>query len=110
MTKEVFALAPNSEQVKSIVSTMSWKDKLNQMSQIQIGELIRDGQPDRERIELLVGKEGAGSILVVPLDENKYVNASFYRSVVIEVQAVAKTYGLPPVIFDIDSVHGANYI
>lgn len=113
MTKEVFASSPKidqSDRMKKIISAMSEKDKLNQMSQIHISELVRNGQPDRERIELIVGKEGVGSVLIVPLDDNQYVNASFYRSMVIEVQDVAKTYGRPPVIFGIDSVHGANYV
>ena len=95
--------------IPKIISSMSLKQKINQMAQIDFSILFTDNKLDEQKIKKYFGEDGIGSLLVVPVQDN-YFNASEYLSAMKSVQRVAKLYGHPPVIAGIDSVHGANYI
>ena len=93
----------------NILSLMSQTDKIYQMGQIDFSMLFTNNEIDQKKIEYFFGELGIGSLLVVPYKQNFYP-ATFYRSLMIQIQNVTKTFNRPPVITGIDSVHGANYI
>ena len=96
-------------QLEKIISSMSQIDKIYQMAQIDFSMLFTDNEIDQKKIEHYFGELGIGSLLIVPYQQNFYP-ATFYRSVMIQIQNVTKSFNRPPVIAGIDSVHGANYI
>ena len=106
-----FQLANSTSQthLERSLSSMSRTQKIFQMAQIDISMLFTNNEIDQKKIEHFFGELGIGSLLVTPYQEN-YFTADFYRSLMIQIQNVTKTYNNPPVIAGIDSVHGANYI
>lgn len=99
----------NKKRLDKIFESLSVEDKIYQMAQIDFSLLFEDEQIDQRKLEFYFGELGIGSLLVVPYRQNFY-NASFYRSVMVAIQNVTKTYDRKvPVIAGIDSVHGANY-
>ena len=99
------------DRVPSLLSTMSIVDKINQMAQVVISQILTpENEPSVERIEYYFGELGVGSLLVVPPDNGEYLNVQKYRFIVATIQETAKRYNRPPVLVGIDSVHGANYI
>ena len=103
------------QELQEIMSTMSLADKIGQMSQIELGLLLKDdpenpGQKivDQEKLIHYFGELGIGSLLNnVP---GQRWTASQFRQVMVDIQQIAKNYNRPPVIWGLDSVHGANYI
>eukprot|EP01083_Nonionella_stella_P264909 897985_1 len=75
--------------IPKIISSMSLKQKINQMAQIDFSILFTDNQVDEQKIKKYFGEDGIGSLLVVPVLDN-YFNASEYLSVMKSVQRVAK--------------------
>ena len=107
------------------LSKMSINDKIAQMAQIDIHMIVHEqlllSTPKiqnnhsilsvlkHDKIEYYFGKIGVGSLLVTPFT-NQYFTASQYRTIVRVIQNTTQSYNRPPVLFGIDSVHGANYI
>ena len=104
------------DQARAIVSNMSLASKIGQMAQIDISQIIYktdDGaiRPNHTRIRYYFGDLAVGSLLNCPNNENgPQWNATEYRQVVMAIRQVTDEYGLPPVIWGLDSVHGANYV
>ena len=102
-----------SPKVRTLVDAMPLDDKIGQMAQIEIQMLI---QGDKESgvtlnmsaVEEWIGRKGIGSVL--NLIDREYWTAEKYRQAMIRINQVAASYGRPPVIWGMDSVHGANYI
>lgn len=83
------------------------------MSQIDINLLLEDDESggkrlNMEKAEHFIGSLGVGSVLNVPTPGPW--KAQDFRKAAIQIQEVAKEHGRPPVIWGLDSVHGANYI
>lgn len=103
---------PRSLTVERWLESMSVEDKIGQMSQIDINVLLgEDGaggkRIDPQVVEKWIGKAGIGSVLntvSVPW------TAEQYRSAAMLIQQTAEDYHRPPVIWGLDSVHGANYV
>jgi len=101
--------------VKETLATMSLSDKIGQMSQVELGLLVQDDPQnpghkivDHDKLEHYFGELGIGSLLNnVPGDR---WTASQFRQVMVDIQQIARDHGRPPVIWGLDSVHGANYI
>ena len=94
---------------------MSLATKIGQMSQIDIAKIIQkndDGTivPLRDKIRYYFGELAIGSVLNCPNTDGPQWNATQYREVVVAIRNVTDVYGLPPVIWGLDSVHGANYV
>ena len=101
--------------IEKIMSTMTLQDKIGQMAQIDINELCEEdpSEPDKmrlspEKVESTIGNHGVGSVL-------NYVQGRPWtpiemRQAVVYIQEVARNYSRPPVIWGLDSVHGANYV
>ena len=100
------------DEVESWLERMSLEEKIGQMSQIDITALLEDDGNGGKRLNLdqvkhFIGELGVGSVLnTVPVPWN----ASDYRVAAVQIQDIAKEYQRPPVIWGLDSVHGANYV
>lgn len=91
---------------------MSLEEKIAQMAQVDINIMIRDDgkggkELNPEAVEEWIGRKGVGSVLNVVV--GGFWTAKQYRQAVMDIQKVAAEYERPPVIWGIDSVHGANY-
>ena len=100
---------------------MSMDDKIGQMSQIDISMLLQtttgEQQHDSGRqilnttaVEEWIGQKGVGSVLNLVVDHAHFWTAADYRQAALQIQQVAAQHGRPPVIWGLDSVHGANYL
>jgi beta-glucosidase len=104
--------------IEHLLDTMDWDGQIGQMAQIDIGVLLNDDRTglDTAKVEHYIGELGIGSVLNnVPwdhqqLEQQTFWKAADFRKAVIEIQKVAQKYQRPPVIWGLDSVHGANYI
>lgn len=98
--------------VEDLLQGMSLEEQIGQMSQIDIVMLTEDDNNGGKRLNIdqvkhFIGELGIGSVLnTVPVPWT----AADYRQAAIQIQDIAKEYHRPPVIWGIDSVHGANYI
>lgn len=86
-----------------------WKLQIGQMVQMDVSMLMTTTEPiqfDQDLLDEYIGKRGVGSVL-----NNHYLwKAADYRREVIRMQETARKYNRPPVIWGLDSVHGANYV
>lgn len=115
MTNVVVVMAHVHSDLSHILSGMTLEDQIYQMGQVDINLLTEDDpnisgkkRLSQEKVIEVVGKHGIGSVL-------NYVQgipwtAKDYRQAVIELNSVAYNYSRPPIIWGLDSVHGANYI
>jgi len=98
--------------VQRYLKNMDLSGMIGQMSQIDINLLLEDFQDtkrlNREKVVRYVGEMGIGSVLNSPADVAW--TARQYREAAIELNQVASDYQHPPIIWGLDSVHGANYI
>lgn len=101
-----------AEKVEDLLSRMTLEEKVGQMTQLEIG-MVTTGRNqeiriDPAKLEQAVGKYGVGSILNVgeqalPLDK--------WHEIIGQIQSAAKKTRLRiPVIYGIDTIHGANYV
>jgi beta-glucosidase len=121
-SRKNMATTEDTDVVDRWLSSMTLQDKIGQMSQIDINMLLEDdgGQNGgKKRLQLdqvkrYIGEMGIGSVLntaAATAGENVvYWTALDYRRAMIQINQVAKEYQRPPVIWGLDSVHGANYI
>ena len=96
-----------------LTKRMSIDEKIGQMSQIEIAMLVKGNKTtgvtlDMDAVEKWIGERGIGSVLNYISDD--YWTAEQYRQAAIQIQTVARKYNRPPVIWGMDSIHGANYI
>ena len=86
-----------------------WKLQIGQMVQMDVSMLLTTTEPiqfDQDLLDEYIGERGVGSVL-----NNHYLwKAADYRREVIRMQQTAQKYNRPPVIWGLDSVHGANYV
>jgi beta-glucosidase len=91
---------------------MTLKEKVGQMTQLEIG-MVTDGQgPDirinAAKLRKAVGEYGAGSILNV---NDQALSEQRWHEIIRAIQEEAKKSRLQvPVLYGIDTIHGANYI
>lgn len=101
----------NSHVVEEVLSKMMLADKIGQMSQIDIVMLLEEETKDMvlnlDKVKHFIGELGVGSVLnTVPVPWT----AQQYRRAAMQIQEIATQYNRPPVIWGLDSVHGANYV
>ncbi|HEY6805414.1 MAG TPA: glycoside hydrolase family 3 N-terminal domain-containing protein [Pyrinomonadaceae bacterium] len=101
-----------SKDVASLVSKMTLEEKVGQMTQLEIGMVTKgEGdniQIDPEKLEKAVIKYGAGSILNV---KDQALTVDKWHEIISAIQTASQKTRLKiPVIYGIDSIHGANYI
>src|ERR1700730_6538834 len=106
------AASVSAAAVDKLLAQMTLKEKVGQMTQLEIG-MITDGrgqdlQISPAKLHKAVGEYGVGSILNVndeALPERKW------QEIIRAIQEEAKKSRLQvPVLYGIDTIHGANYI
>jgi len=101
-----------SAQVEALLRRMTVEEKVGQMTQLEIGQITSGGDSniniDPAKLEKAIVKYGVGSILNVnghalPVDK--------WHQIIGAIQSAAQKTRLKiPVIYGIDSIHGANYV
>jgi beta-glucosidase len=101
-----------SEAVDKLLAQMTLKEKVGQMTQLEIG-MISDGMGqgihiNPEKLHRAVGEYAVGSILNV---NDEALPSRQWQDIIRAIQDEAKKTRLKiPVIYGIDSIHGANYV
>lgn len=101
-----------NREVSALLAKMTIEEKIGQMTQLEIGIITKgDGdniQIDPEKLEKAVVKYGAGSILNV---KDQALTVDKWHEIIGAIQTASQRTRLKiPVIYGIDSIHGANYI
>jgi len=101
-----------SRKIESLLKQMTVKEKVGQMTQLTL-EMIVSGhdqniQIDPAKLQKAIGQYGVGSIINC---YDQALTADKWQDIVTQIQAAAKKTRLGiPVIYGIDSIHGANYV
>jgi beta-glucosidase len=103
----------NSKKIDAFLKRMTLEEKVGQMTQLAIG-MISNGrdqniQIDPQKLDKAVGRYGVGSILNV---SEQALTPDKWQEIIKQIQdaATKKTRLGIPVIYGIDSIHGANYV
>ncbi len=103
----------NTQRIEALLKRMTLEEKVGQMTQLTIGMIVKGQdqniQLDPEKLEKAIVRYGVGSILNV---ENQALTPDKWHDVIRQIQesATKKTRLGIPVIYGIDSIHGANYV
>src|SRR5437868_7729015 len=102
----------NSQKIEALLKRMTLEEKVGQMTQLAVG-MIATGQDqtiqiDPVKIDKAVGHYGVGSILNV---HEQALTVDKWQEIIGQIQTAAKKTRLGiPVIYGIDSIHGATYV
>ena len=101
-----------SAQIEALLKRMTLEEKVGQMTQLEIGQITSGGDSniniDPTKLEKAIVQYNVGSILNVnghalPVDK--------WHEIIRAIQTSAQRTRLKvPVIYGIDSIHGANYV
>ena len=101
-----------SAQIEGLLKQMTLEEKVGQMTQLEIGQITSGGDSniniDPTKLEKAIVQYNVGSILNVnghalPVDK--------WHEIISAIQTSAQRTRLKvPVIYGIDSIHGANYV
>jgi beta-glucosidase len=101
-----------SQRIEDLLKQMTVEEKVGQMTQLTL-EMIVSGhdqtiQVDPAKLQKAIGQYGVGSILNC---YNQALTPDKWQDVITQIQTAAKKSRLGiPVIYGIDSIHGANYV
>ena len=102
-----------TQRIEELLKRMTLEEKIGQMTQLQIG-MVTDGNDQNIKIspaklEKAIVKYGVGSILNVA---DQALTIDHWHDFIRQIQEAAtkKTRLSIPVIYGIDSIHGANYV
>ena len=104
--------AEDAQRARDLVGRMTLAEKAGQMTQLEIG-MISDGRGtalkvNPDKLRKAVVEYGVGSILNV---NDEALPVEQWREVIRQIQAAAAQTRLKiPVIYGIDTIHGANYV
>ena len=104
--------AADAARIDDLLRQMTVKEKVGQMTQLEIG-MITDGQDanlviNPEKLRKAIVEYGVGSILNVK--DTALTPAKWHELISAIQQAAAGTRLKIPVIYGIDTIHGANYV
>src|SRR5256885_6920676 len=102
----------NSQKIEALLKRMTLEEKVGQMTQLAIGMMAAGKnqtiQIDPAKLDKAIGHYGVGSILNV---HEQALTVDKWQEIIGQIQTAAKKTRLGiPVIYGIDSIHGANYI
>jgi beta-glucosidase len=102
----------NSARVEALLRQMTLAEKIGQMTQLEIGMVTtgRDQtiQIDPAKLEKAVVQYGVGSLLNV---NSQALPPAKWHELLNQIQAASQRTRLKiPVLYGIDSIHGANYV
>src|ERR1041384_1700992 len=101
-----------SQKIEALIKRMTLEEKVGQMTQLTIN-MVTTGQDqtiqiDPTKLDKAMGQYGVGSILNV---HEQALTPDKWQDIIGQIQTAAKKTRLGiPVIYGIDSIHGANYI
>ncbi|HEX5475253.1 MAG TPA: glycoside hydrolase family 3 N-terminal domain-containing protein [Vicinamibacterales bacterium] len=104
--------AADAQRVRDLVAQMTPKEKVGQMTQLEIG-MVTDGQDaalqiDPAKLHQAVVEYGVGALLNV---KDLALPPAKWHELITAIQGAAGQTRLKiPVVYGIDSIHGANYI
>jgi beta-glucosidase len=106
--------------IEGIIQNMSISDLIGQMSMIDISLLLNanasiskdgDSMINQTALQYYIGTLGIGSVYsFIESSNNIEWDANTFRSISIQIQNVSQQYNRPPVLWGLDSIHGANFI
>ncbi len=102
----------HTQQIEDLLKRMTLEEKVGQMTQLTV-EMIASGKDqnvkiDPAKLEKAVAKYGVGSILNV---YDQALTIDRWHEIIGQIQDAAKKTRLGiPVLYGIDSIHGATYI
>ena len=106
------AASASAASVEKLLAQMTLKEKVGQMTQLEIG-MVTDGtgpnlRINPDKLHKAVGEYGVGSILNV---NDQALSLEKWHEIIRAIQEEAKKSRLKiPVLYGIDTIHGANYI
>ena len=106
------AAGASAASVEKLLAQMTLKEKVGQMTQLEIG-MVTDGtgpnlRINPDKLHKAVGEYGVGSILNV---NDQALSVEKWHEIIRAIQEEAKKSRLKiPVLYGIDTIHGANYI
>lgn len=101
-----------SQKIDKLLHEMTLREKIGQMTQLELS-MITDGMDqdvriDPEKLHKAIGEYGVGSILNVNFEA---LPQSKWQALIRAIQEEAQKTRLKiPVLYGIDSIHGANYV
>ncbi|HKV36978.1 MAG TPA: glycoside hydrolase family 3 N-terminal domain-containing protein [Pyrinomonadaceae bacterium] len=110
---QIKPLPDHSQKIEALLKRMTIEEKVGQMTQLAIGMIAAGSDQnikvDPAKLEKAVVKYGVGSILNV---SDQALTLDHWHQVIGQIQEAAtkKTRLGIPVIYGIDSIHGANYV
>ena len=101
-----------SERIEALLKQMSVEDKVGQMTQLTLAMIVnghdQNVEVDPAKLKTAISHYGVGSIINV---YDQALTADKWQDIITQIQNAAKKTRLGiPVIYGIDSIHGANYI
>ena len=102
-----------SQKIEALLKRMTLEEKVGQMTQLALGMITKgqnqEIQIDPEKLNKAVVRYGVGSILNV---SDQALTPEKWHDTIQQIQTAAtkKTRLGIPVIYGIDSIHGANYV
>jgi len=101
-----------TQKIEALLKQMTLEEKVGQMTQLTIGMIVngrdQDVKIDPAKLEKAIVKYGVGSILNV---SDQALTLDTWHQIISQIQDAAKKTRLGiPVIYGIDSIHGANYV
>jgi len=103
----------NTQKIEDLLKRMTLEEKVGQMTQLAIGMIVsgrdQDVKIDPAKLDKAIVKYGVGSILNV---SDQALTVDKWREIIGQIQdsATKKTRLGIPMIYGIDSIHGANYV
>src|SRR5215218_6985830 len=103
----------HTQKIDDLIKRMTLEEKVGQMTQLAIGMIVsgrdQDVGIDPAKLDKAIVKYGVGSILNV---SDQALTVDKWREIIGQIQdaATKKTRLGIPMIYGIDSIHGANYV
>jgi beta-glucosidase len=102
----------DAAKIEALIRRMTIEEKVGQMTQLTIDMVTSGGDQevriDQAKLEKAIDKYGVGSILNV---NNQALPMDRWHEIISGIQTAAANTRLKiPVIYGVDSIHGANYI
>src|ERR1044071_181427 len=103
----------NTQKIEALLKRMTLEEKVGQMTQLALAMVItgrdQDAKIDPAKLEKAIVKCGVGSILNV---SDQALTVDKWHEIIGQIQEAAtkKTRLGIPMIYGIDSIHGANYV
>src|SRR5688572_4284589 len=109
---QIRPLPDHTQKIEALLKRMTLEEKVGQMTQLAVGMIAAGADQnikvDPAKLEKAIAKYGVGSILNV---SEQAITIDHWHEIIGQIQAAAKKTRLGiPVIYGIDSIHGANYV